>query len=118
MLSRYFYLCSSNAKLSHVKLTKEQVQHVAKLARLGLSEAEIAKFQTQLSGILDYVEQLNEVNTDNVAPTAQVTGLTNVMREDKVLHSDKQGSLADPAALVACSPLPIEKNQIKVKNVF
>lgn len=91
---------------------------MAALARLGLTETEIVKFQTQLSGILDYVEQLNEVNTDNVMPTAQVTGLTNVMREDKVLRSDAPGSLADPEKLLACSPLPIEKNQIKVKSVF
>lgn len=97
-----------------VKLTKDQVKHVARLARLGLSEAEIEKFQTQLSGILDYVEQLNEVRTDGVLPTAQVTGLLNVMREDKVL-SEK---LADPAELLKCSRLPIEKNQVKVKNVF
>lgn len=95
-----------------MQLTKKQVEHIAKLARLDLSEAEIAKFQTQLSGILDYVEQLNEVNTDNVEPTAQVTGLTNVKREDKV------ETLENTSALLSCSPLPIEKNQIKVKSVF
>lgn len=95
-----------------MKLTKEQVQHIAKLARLKLSEAEVEKFQTQLSGILDYVEQLNEVNTDKVEPTAQVTGLINVKREDKV------EPLENTDALLECSPLPIEKNQIKVKNVF
>lgn len=100
----YYYTC--------MKLTKEQVEHIAKLARLKLSEAEIAKFQTQLSGILDYVEQLNEVGTDNVEPTAQVTGLTNVTREDKPEKLENTG------ALLECSPLPVEKNQIKVKNVF
>lgn len=85
---------------------------MAKLARLGLSDKEVEKFQTQLSGILDYVEQLNEVETDDVEPTAQVTGLTNVKREDKVEILENTG------ALLECSPLPIEKNQIKVKNVF
>lgn len=97
-----------------MKLTKQQVEHVAKLARLGLSEKEVEKFQTQLSGILDYVEQLNEVNTEGVEPTAQVTGLLNVTREDKV----KTHALAKPEKLLACSSLPIERNQIKVKNVF
>lgn len=97
-----------------MKLTKQQVQHVAKLARLGLTDAEVAKFQTQLSGILDYVEQLNEVNTDGVPPTAQVTGLLNVTREDKILDE----KLADPAELLNCTNLPVERNQIKVKNVF
>ena len=100
----YYYTC--------MKLTKEQVEHVAKLARLRLSAAEVEKFQTQLSGILDYVEQLNEVNTESVEPTAQVTGLTNVTREDKV------EALAKPDDLLKCSPLPIEKDQIKVKSVF
>lgn len=99
-----------------MKLTKDQVKHVAKLARLGLSEAEIEKFRTQLSGILDYVEQLNEVKTDGVEPTAQVTGLLNVMREDEVLTKDVR--LADPAELLKCTNLPVERNQIKVKNVF
>ena len=97
-----------------MKLTKQQVEHVAKLARLGLSEKEVEKFQTQLSGILDYVELLNEVDTEGVEPTAQVTGLVNVTREDKV----KTHTLAQPEKLLECSPLPIERRQIKVKSVF
>ncbi len=97
-----------------MKLTKEQVQHVAKLARLGLSDKEVEKLQTQLSGILDYVDMLNEVDTEGVLPTAQVTGLKNVTRKDEV----KTHALAKPEKLLECSPLPIEKNQIKVKSVF
>lgn len=96
-----------------MKLTKDQVKHVAALARLGLSDVETEKFQSQLSGILDYVEQLGEVDTEGVSPTAQVTGLLNVMREDVVADA-----LADPQELMKCSQLPIEKGQIKVKNVF
>lgn len=99
-----------------MKLTKDQVKHVAKLARLGLTEVEVEKFQTQLSGILYYVEQLNEVNTDKVLPTAQVTGLANVMREDKVAQGDDV--LAVPEELLNCSTFPKEKHQIKVKSVF
>lgn len=95
-----------------MKLTKEQVQHVAKLARLGLRDDEISKFQTQLSGILDYVEMLNEVDTDGVEPTAQVTGLTNVTRKDEV------NVTWDPKRLLESSPLPIERNQIKTKPIF
>lgn len=97
-----------------MKLTKDQVRHVAKLARLGLTEKEVEKLQTQLSNILDYVGQLNEVDTEGVEPTAQVTGLTNVTRDDKV----KTHALAKPEKLIECSPLPIERNQIKVKSVF
>ena len=99
-----------------MKLTKEQVKHVAKLARLGLTDQEVEKFQTELSGILDYVEQLSEVNTDKVLPTAQVTGLSNVMREDEVAQGIDV--LADPENLLNCSTLPKERHQIRVKNVF
>lgn len=97
-----------------MKLTKEQVLHVARLARLGLKEHEIEKFQKELSGILDYVEQLNEADTKNIQPTAQVTGLKNVMREDRVYKN----ILADPDELLACSPLSVENREIKVKKVL
>ncbi len=64
------------------KLTKTQVEYVAKLANLELGDKEIEKFSSQLSAILDYVSQLNEVDTKNVEPVAQITGLENVMRND------------------------------------
>lgn len=72
------------------KLTDKEVRHVAKLARLGLTEEEIAKFQKQLSGILEFVATLNEVDTKDVIPTSQVTGLENVFREDEVKPSLSQ----------------------------
>jgi len=59
------------------------VDHVAKLARLGLTEKEKKKFKKELSAILDFVEKLKEVKTEKVEPTAQVAGLENVTREDK-----------------------------------
>lgn len=111
-------LALGNSYTAAVKLTKDQVNHVATLARIAVTETEVEKFQTQLSGILDYVSQLNEVNTDGVMPTAQVTGLTNVMRSDAAVTRGSLNSLADPEKLLACSPLPIEDNQIKVKSVF
>jgi len=66
------------------KLTKKQVLHIAKLAKLHLTEKEVQKFQKELSDTLDYIEILNELDTSVVAPTSQVTGLENVLREDKV----------------------------------
>jgi aspartyl-tRNA(Asn)/glutamyl-tRNA(Gln) amidotransferase subunit C len=66
------------------KLTREDVLKLARLARLELSEEEIASFRTELSEILQYVEQLQDVDVDGLKPTNQVTGLTNVMREDEV----------------------------------
>jgi aspartyl-tRNA(Asn)/glutamyl-tRNA(Gln) amidotransferase subunit C len=64
-------------------ISPEQVAHVAHLARLQLSEAEQAQFTAQLGAILDYIEQLNEVPTDGVAPTSHVLDLVNVFREDR-----------------------------------
>lgn len=67
-----------------MSLTRDQVKHVAKLANLQLTEEEEEKYSQQLSKILDYVEQLNEVDTSQVKPTFNVSGQENVMAEDKV----------------------------------
>lgn len=66
---------------------KFDISHVAKLANLPLSEEEKKKFSVQLEETVEYVEGLNEVNTESVELTSQVTGLENVTREDKVKPS-------------------------------
>src|SRR5689334_9542389 len=78
------------------KLTKADVVHVSELAKLNLTEPEIVKFLPQLSAIVDFVSQLNEVDTTNIEPTNQTTGLTNVLREDVVNPSsiDQDGALS------------------------
>ena len=65
-------------------ISKEQVEHVAKLARLSLTEEETDLYSKQLSKILDYIDQLNEVKTDGVEPMTQPIPTVNVMREDIV----------------------------------
>jgi aspartyl-tRNA(Asn)/glutamyl-tRNA(Gln) amidotransferase subunit C len=65
-----------------MKITKQEVEHVAKLARLELSEQEHDRLTDQLSNILNYVEKLNELDTKGVEPTAHVLDLRNVLRED------------------------------------
>ena len=70
-----------------MKLSREDVLHIALLARLGLSEAEVEKFREQLSHILENFEVLQKVDTTNVPPTAQSIPLQNVMREDEVAPS-------------------------------
>lgn len=65
-------------------ITEKEVEHVAKLARLELSDDEKAKFTRQFADILDYFNQLSEVNTENTEPMTQAIPLVNVMREDKV----------------------------------
>lgn len=64
------------------KLTVEEVKHVAKLARLAITEAEAEKFAEQLGAITDFAAQLNELDTTNVEPTTHVIPLVNVLRED------------------------------------
>ena len=59
------------------------VRYTAKLARLHLSEEEIAKFQTQLSQVLEYVEKLEQVNVEGVEPTAHANAVFNVFRKDE-----------------------------------
>jgi aspartyl-tRNA(Asn)/glutamyl-tRNA(Gln) amidotransferase subunit C len=66
-----------------VHLTPDEVRHVAELAKLRLTEAEIAQFAGQLSAILDYAERLQEVDTSRVPPTPYVLPLANVMRDDE-----------------------------------
>lgn len=68
-------------------LTIAEVEHVAHLARLRLSADELEKLQHELSHILDYIDMLKEVDVSSVAPTAQVTELANVMRDDEVRPS-------------------------------
>jgi aspartyl-tRNA(Asn)/glutamyl-tRNA(Gln) amidotransferase subunit C len=64
-----------------------QVEHIAELARLSLSDEEKARYQEQLSAILDYAERLQAVDTSAIPPTATVLPLRNVMRADQVLPS-------------------------------
>ncbi len=68
-------------------LTREQVAHIAELAKLALTDEEIDKMTQQLSDILDYAARLNELDTETIAPTASVIPNQNVMRSDRVTPS-------------------------------
>jgi aspartyl-tRNA(Asn)/glutamyl-tRNA(Gln) amidotransferase subunit C len=63
-------------------LTREQVEHVARLARLALREEQIETFRTQLSATLEHIDSLNRLDTSDVPPTAMVGGLHDVLRPD------------------------------------
>ena len=67
-------------------LSREDVLKLARLAQLTLTDAEVEQFQTEISAILQYVEQLGSVDLDGFEPTNQVTGLVNVMRPDKEIE--------------------------------
>ncbi|MCB9113744.1 MAG: Asp-tRNA(Asn)/Glu-tRNA(Gln) amidotransferase subunit GatC [Caldilinea sp.] len=68
-------------------LTIDEVRHVAQLARLGLTDEELALYAEQLSAILDYADLLQQVDTSHVAPTPYVLPLQNVIREDTAASS-------------------------------
>lgn len=70
-----------------MSLSREQVLHIAELAKLGITEQETVLFAEQLSEILDYAERLNCLDTSNTPPTAHAIPLDNVMRPDTVLPS-------------------------------
>ncbi len=96
-----------------MKLTKEQIEQIATLARLELSEAEKEQYATQLSSVLEYIDMLNEVDTSSVEETCQVTGLEDVVREDVVVSTDEETR----QKLLTAFPEKVG-NLLKVKAVF
>lgn len=95
--------------MSH--LTQADVQHVARLARMRLSPAEIERMQEQLSAILEYIELLQEVDVEGVPPSSHVTGLSSVMRPDEV-----QSMLSQAEALRNTADQ--QEGMFRVKAVF
>jgi aspartyl-tRNA(Asn)/glutamyl-tRNA(Gln) amidotransferase subunit C len=65
-------------------ISKDEVKHIAGLARIGVTEKDMDKFSKDLSVILDWIKQLEEVKIEGVVPTAHISGVKNIMREDKV----------------------------------
>lgn len=96
-----------------MQLTRQEIEHVAKLARLELTEEEIIKYGEQLSAVLAYIDQLKEVDVAGVEPTAQVTGLQNAWREDVALPWAE----AEREAALGLAP-ELEDGQVKVKRIL
>ncbi|OGH78780.1 MAG: hypothetical protein A2469_03750 [Candidatus Magasanikbacteria bacterium RIFOXYC2_FULL_40_16] len=95
------------------KLSKEKIEQIANLARLELSEEEKKLYAKQLSVIFDYVEVLNEVDTEGVEETCQVTGLEDVLRADEADERDEETK----KKLIAQFPDRVG-DLLKVKQVF
>jgi aspartyl-tRNA(Asn)/glutamyl-tRNA(Gln) amidotransferase subunit C len=94
------------------KISRDEILKLAKLSKLRLSEDEIVEYQKELSEILEYVSQLSKVDTKNLRPTSQVTGLENVTRKDEIIDYG-----VTPAELLKNAPAT-KDNQIKVKRVL
>ena len=94
-------------------ISKKEVQHIAKLARLGLSDKEIEKMERELSVILDYIDLLKECDISEIKPTFHSILIENVMREDQVREADPQ----TVNKLLTEAPAK-EKGYIKVKAIL
>ena len=90
----------------------DDVRYVAQLSKIAVTDEEAAKLQGELDAILGYVQQLDQLDTSGVEPTYQVTGLTNVDREDKLIDYG-----VDQQALLSNAP-HVQDNQIKVPKVL
>ena len=94
------------------KLSKDEVLKLARLARLTLQDDEIEQYQAELGTIIDYFELLDNADVEGLVPTSQVTGLTNVYRNDVVEEQP-----ATPDELLAIVPLTQDR-YIKVKRMI
>ncbi len=94
-------------------ISKEEVKHIAKLARLGLTEKEIEKYQKELSKILDYMEKLKEVDISGIEPMSHSVLVENVIRND--IENEKLKMKNEKLMKLAPGT---EKGYLKVKSVF
>jgi len=94
-------------------ITEKDVDHIAQLARIKLSEQEKQKFQKELELILQYIDKLNQVETVGVEPTAQATGITNSFRADEV----NEPNVKQSQELINQAP-ERKDNLVKVKNIL
>lgn len=83
-------------------ISEEEVRHVANLARLGLTDEEVERMGLQLGAILDYMEQIGELDLENVPPTANPLNLTNVLR------ADEPGAEFTPEDALSTAPDPVD----------
>jgi len=93
-------------------ISKEEVQRIAKLARLGLTEKEVEKFQKELSSILDYIEKLREVDVSDIEPLSHPFEVRNVSRKDEILTAAGRGE-----KLLKLAPEE-KKGYLKVKSIL
>ena len=96
-----------------MELEAKDVEHIAALSHLKLDEDEKETFRQQLSSVLDYVGRLSQVDTRGIEPTAHITGVVNVLRDDVVRDCDPETR----ETLLKAAPA-MEGGHVKVKAVF
>lgn len=95
------------------KLSQKDVQHIADLAKIELTDSEKEKYANELSAVLGFIEQLSEADTANIAPNSQVAGLVNVTREDAVENCN----LETRKKILGAAPMR-KGDYIKVKAIL
>lgn len=95
-----------------MQITHDEILHLAELSNLSLSSDEIDPLKTDLTRIIDYISQLDDLDVSGVEPTYQVGGTTNIWRADEISEVE-----ADREALLALSP-EVEDYQMKVPKVL
>jgi aspartyl-tRNA(Asn)/glutamyl-tRNA(Gln) amidotransferase subunit C len=103
---------NNSDQVAEQKIDVAKIHHIAKLARLGISDEEAERYAGQMNSVLGYMDILNEVKTDGVEMTLQVNDLKNVTRPDEVKVE------VDSAALLETSTLPKISGQIAVRAVI
>lgn len=93
-------------------VTQDDVAHIALLAKLKFSPEALKKFLGEMNDILDFFATLNELDTDEVEATAQVTGMENVTRNDEIELCDIE------ANLVACTPNKVKDNMVAIPRIM
>ena len=93
------------------QIDRDQVLHVARLARLDLSEAEVERMSSELSGILDHIEKIGELDLDGVPPTSHVVPLTNALRADEPRPSWPREQMLEAAPAVAADGFEVPSPQ-------
>ena len=93
-------------------ISPQEVRHIAKLAKLELTDSEVEKFSGELSDILDFFKTLQKAKTGHVQETAQVTGLLNVTRSDEIEVDGKEDELLE------CSPHKIKNHSVQIPKIM
>lgn len=98
--------------LKDFMVTPKQIQKIAELSKIKLKEGDEARFSKDLASIIDFFSVLEEVNTENVVPTSQVTGLLNVTKSDEIEMCSYEKEL------VECTPHQTENNSVKIPKIM
>lgn len=91
-----------------MKISEEEVRHIAGLARLKFTDSEVTKFTNDLASIVEFADELNEIDVSNVKPTAHILDIQNVFREDEMHESyDREKLLQNaPTKAAGCISVP------------